>query len=299
MSSLRAGPVASPSRSTLSIQTVEPLVASLTGFEALLEEEVTLDLSEVRFVRPSGLVALATYVDAAVNDGIRVSLTSPRSSDCCEYMAASGVLQYCASIAEVIGASGRESKSSSLSNTVLALHVVETESDAVAARLEVARGLHQVLGSGNMKWEGIRKAIAAAIHEMCTNIAFHARARRGFVIAQRYFNRFQERHWVEFAVGDAGVGIRETLSEAYPDLATAPERHVLKRMITERLTRRSDHGGSGYYTLQRAVREHNGTLTLHSGCGQVVLRPRAATPQLSTLGVRWPGTVLAATIDCG
>lgn len=212
------GPVASPTRPRLSIQTVEPLVTSLTGFEAWLGEEVTLDLSQVRFVCPSGLVALTTYVDAAVNDGVRVSLRSPENSDCCEYMAASGVLQYCAGIAEVVGASGREAKSTSLSSTVLALHVVETESDAVAARLQVERGLHQVLGSGSARWERVRKAVTAAVHEMCANIAFHARAQRGFVIAQKYFNRFQGRHWVEFAVGDAGVGIRKTLSEAYPDL---------------------------------------------------------------------------------
>lgn len=299
MSMPRADLVASPSRSTLSIQTVSPLVATLTGFEAVLREEVTLDLSGVRFVCPSGLVALATYVDAAASDGIRVSVVSPMSGDCCEYMAAAGVLQYCARVGDVVGAAGREAKSSSQSGTVLALHVIETESDAEQARLEVERGLHRVLGSGGEQWEGVRKAVAAAVHEMCANIAYHARARRGFVIAQKYFNRYQQRHWVEFAVGDAGIGIRESLSEAYPELASAPEHLVLGRMMTERLTRRQAYGGNGYFTLQRAVREHNGTLTLHSGRGQAILRPRQGKPQLSVLTSHWPGTMLAASIDCG
>lgn len=298
MSTSHGGLIARPSRPILSIQTVAPLVATLTDSAAALVEEVTLDLSDVQFVHPSGLVALATYVDVASSDGILVSLTSPVSEDCCEYMAASGVLQYCAHVGEVTGAAGREAKSSSRSETVLALHIIESESDADQARLEVERGLHRVLGSGSTEWERARKAVAASVHEMCANIAYHARARRGFVIAQKYFNRYQQRHWVEFAVGDAGVGIRASLAEAYPDLASAPEPHVLGRMMTEGLTRRPEHGGNGYYTLQRAVREHKGTLTLHSGRGKAILRPRKTTPQLSALGTRWPGTVLAASIEC-
>lgn len=291
-----------PAQGTLTDTSVRPVVDMLSSCEMEdLEDRIVVDLSTVRFARPGGLVPLLTYLETAAraNPG-RILIICPASDDCLSYLAAANFLQSAADLVETQGDAGYSNRRPGSAETVLPITRITNTHDAGEVRSRVRSSLDQMLGDADASWREVKNAICATVHEMATNVAVHARTQAGWIAAQRYTNYFSGRRYVEFAIGDAGCGIRSSLAVRHTHLASAADDEALHDMLVYGLSSLSGHHGTGYYTLKEAARRYDGTFLLRSGTG-VVRRPRSGDQQIlqreGSLAA-WPGTQLAVSITC-
>lgn len=219
-------------------------------------------------------------------------------------MARSGFFERIRDSIEVEGEGKMDSVSTHRSaHTLLPLTRLDTEKgeNAEIQRLirQVDKRLGEMLGSGGERWRRQKSSIRSTIRELCMNIFHHADADEGWIAAQRYFNHYTGEPYIEIAIGDAGQGIRRSLVSSYPELHSAGDSVVMRRMVTERLTSSKDQRrGNGYYVLQRATRLLDGSFLLWSGDGAVQQNRGSQKLQASNHATSWPGTQLKVRLTC-
>lgn len=265
-------------------------------------ERVLLDLSNVSWATPFGLVTLIAFLDHFYPTVSGMRVICPTSDDCRQYLAASGFLQQLPSQIEVVRGENLRLTRPSGADTVLAVTRLDRESDISAASATVEARLNEMLGEGDPQWRKTKGAVLSTLGELCGNILLHADHDFGWVGAQRYANRHEGRQWVEIVIADAGQGIRRSLTPAYPELEELADGQVVERAIEEELSRLDAPNrvrGTGFYVLKKATREHDGSFYLRSGSGAVE-RNRRKKKMLRKDGLdEWPGTQLEVTITCG
>ena len=287
--------VCSPSDLTLSIDSVAPVVRTLSVPYGMLMREIVVDLSATQWVTPAGLVGLVAGLSWATERGTTVRVVCPEDGDVCSYLGGCGVLQRCAEIGVNLSGSQRhEGRTPSMGRKGLVLTAFDTDDEVGTIRRRVGPVLERVLGGGDDEWVQRRGAFRGAVHEMTTNVVLHTDS-TGFVLAQKYVTRRGE-HFVEFAVGDAGPGIASTLREAHPGLQGVLDHEVLDRMVRDGLSRKG--GGAGYQTVRDFTSRNRGRFDLRSGDAKLTLRRGQRAPRASSLGWTWPGTVLSGSITC-
>ena len=285
--------VCRPSSATLDTATVGAVVGELSDPYGWLWDETVVDLSRVRFVRPSGLVALSTYVATAVGHGSAVRVVCPRVAGCCDYLATSGVLQHCAGLDVALdGSGGREAKAPSTNPRVLPVTPILTGRDAGAVWTRVDTLVERVMGATTTDGRQTARAFSSALHEMAANAARYGT--RGYVAAQRYKNKWDGKSYVEFAIGDTGPGIKATLGGTYPWAPRVSDAEVLGRMVREGLS--STGGGRGYAVVKDFTSDYGGQFDLRSGTGALSLPRGRRDPIVGETADVWSGTFMAGSI---
>jgi hypothetical protein len=256
----------------------------------------SIDLSAVTFVTPFALVSLAAILSFRNNrGGIRIGC--PESQDCRQYLAVSGFLQAMRPFVSFEGVDDLIDTAPSWSaDTVLPL--TRLEADEIQ---DLHQGVQRRLGNmlrGAAHRPRDLAPILSTIQEACANVFQHARCRDAWLAAQRYLNRYTRDPYVEVAIADAGCGIRESLATRFRNFSRLSDGEVLERMLTEGLSRFEDpNRGTGYWVLQDATRQRDGSFYLRSGSG-AVRRPRGSGLQRVVLSTRWPGTQLQVRLTC-
>lgn len=208
----------SPWGKELTIGTVGPVVKRLTNPFMWAGDEIVVDLSSTRFVRPSGLVPLATSVEIGKTLGYKVRVVCPTDAGCRSYMATSGVLRHCHCLGLSLDRSdGVEHRAATRSRKLIALRALHTDSDVASVRLDVAGVLGALLGSGGPAWIGRKAAFTGAIHEMSKNVVDYGDGASGYVLAQKYRNGYDKRSFVrEGSSSSMGTGARVPPAHAHP-----------------------------------------------------------------------------------
>jgi hypothetical protein len=132
-----------------------------------------------------------------------------------------------------------------------------------------------------------------ATGELGQNVVEHAGSPvGGFIAAQRYKAGAPEERIV-VAVGDVGVGIRESLRVRYGDMTDAES---IRRAIQWHVSRVPDEGrGQGLPGVVDGVRGLGGTVWIRSGAAsRTVTRGHAPTSEVSRL----QGTIVGARLPC-
>lgn len=132
-----------------------------------------------------------------------------------------------------------------------------------------------------------------ATGELGQNVVEHAGSPvGGFIAAQRYKAAAPEERIV-VAVGDVGVGIRESLRTRYGDMTDAES---IRRAIQWHVSRVPDEGrGQGLPGVVDGVRGLGGTVWIRSGAAsRTVTRGHARTSEVSRL----QGTTVGARLPC-
>lgn len=166
----------------------------------LTADSIRVDLSSITFASPGGVVAFASFVDAALSAGRDVTdVLTPTDSSVSNYLARAHV--------------GRFLDSRSIAHDLPIVRERE-----LGARLVELRSF-----SGNLEITALAAAaydfaeqsapesgspLHDSICELGDNVATHSGAPHGFAVAQ-YFPATRS---FEFAVGDAGVGFLESLA---------------------------------------------------------------------------------------
>ncbi len=165
--------------------------------------DVQLDLSMVTWTYPSGLVALACISRSAAS----LEVVWPTAVDQQRYLSRMHLDQVLrAQHPGVLPLPDVRHHAAELCEVAFAQQTrdVDQLSDLVRDHAESARI--------PAEWA---EALEEGTWEICDNALVHSDWGGGFLAAQHYFQRRE----IEYAVGDAGVGIRGSLLIEYPDLA--------------------------------------------------------------------------------
>lgn len=284
--------------------TREKVAALIAPFlsDAVGEQHLLLDLSSVSWATPFSLVTLAAFLDHFHESAKGIRLICPLDAACRQYLVASGFLQQLPKKVGVVRGDDLRLAAPSGAETVLAVTRLDREQDIAEVSTRVETRLDEMLGTGDPEWTRTKGAVLNTLGELCENIFLHADYDVGWVGAQRYWNRYQDRHWVEICIADTGQGIRRSLASSYPELMELSDGQVVQRAVEEELSRLTEserHRGHGFHNLKKATREYDGSFYLRSGAGAVERKRRRRKMAWEDGLDDWPGTQLEVAITCG
>jgi anti-sigma regulatory factor (Ser/Thr protein kinase) len=237
-----------------------------------------VDLATVTWVEPYAMVTLLVAVHHAVRHGCAVAVTPPR-----DYAAAS----YCqrADLFEQLRALGVDCPDPHPANSrhdrrdTLAECVLVKDGGSVEQVMNVM--MERLDASG---WPAeTTDALTTTVYEMGDNLITHALVNHGFAVLQT----FPKKRRIQFAVGDAGVGI----PYHHPG-GSDPESivHAMEYGVSSAARKR----GRGFGYMTKLVSQVGGTLNVRSNGGKVIVQPTTESRSMNV----WPlqGTVVAADV---
>jgi hypothetical protein len=247
----------------------------------------TIDLAKKRFVDAYALVGLACFIASAARDGFPVDLVLPEDLDVRSWLSRmhlGDVLD--AFEVRVQGALPRVAERDRRDTLIELKRFGDTHgSDRLASfvweRLE-----------GGADGEVVNQLFEAT-GELGLNVVEHAGSPAGgFVAAQRYKAGTPEERII-VAVGDVGIGIRESLRPRYGDMTDA---EAVRRAIQWNVSRIQDEGrGQGLPGVVDGVRGLGGVVWIRSG---VALRTITREQETTTGVSRQQGTIVGARLPC-
>lgn len=246
-----------------------------------------LDLARIGFVDAYALTGLACFVASAARDGLPVRVVLPEEPDVRSWLSRmhlGDVLE--AFDVHVEGELPR---------------VAEHDRRDALIELQRFRDAHGSDRLASFIWERLQggadgevvNQLFEATGELGANVVEHAGSPSGgFVAAQRYKAGTADERII-VAVGDAGIGIRESLRPRYGDMT---DDAAIRRAVQWHVSRVPEEGrGQGLPGVVDGVRGLDGTIWIRSG---VALR-RITRSRQTTLGVsRLQGTIVGARLPC-
>ncbi|TDN42550.1 hypothetical protein EDF64_11125 [Curtobacterium flaccumfaciens] len=225
---------------------------------------MTADLSDLGFVTPAGLVAIAAYAHKARTRGRAVHVLRPKSDDVANYVARARLGKQL----EDVGAT-HDLPSVREHEVGDSLLTVTPFVDARGAE-ELATRVWEVVHDQD---EDAAAIMFMSLTAMGENVLEHSRSPRGYAAAQKTHGGTVFR----FAVADAGRGFARALRRHKP----RDDSHALKIALEPGVSGVDEENrGYGLTELRDKVRDMGGTLRLRSGRGQFLVFPRSTSETL-------------------
>ena len=250
-----------------------------TGFAAIGDpgQRVLVDAHATEWASPFGLVSLLCAGEAlAERLGTKPLLTVPSDKDVTSYWARTGFFQEADALFEIHGAVPKVRQPPE-SNVLLEVtpvrvagdvhKVVDRIQDRAAAILTSELGLEARATMG----------FGMALSETCQNIVEHA-GTGGWVAVHAYtWRRRLGRRVVVIAVGDAGVGFRQSLepTQARRFGDRWGDGTALEAALIQGVSRFRDPGrGQGFRGIRKYLDHWKGKITIRSGTARIaMIRP--------------------------
>jgi hypothetical protein len=247
----------------------------------------SIDLAQKRFVDAYALVGLACFVASAARVGSPVRLVLPEDPDVRSWLSRMHLGDILDAFdVQIEGALPRVA-----------------ERDRRDTLIELDR-FNDAYGSDRLAsfiWERLQggadgevvNQLFEATGELGLNVVEHAGSPAGgFLAAQRHKAGAPE-EWIIVAVGDVGIGIRESLRPRYGDMTDG---EAVRRAIQWNVSRIQDEGrGQGLPGVVDGVRGLGGVVWIRSG---VALRTITRTQETTTDVSRLQGTIVGARLPC-
>ncbi len=264
----------------------------LSTFDAALVPDpdaspVTIDLSEFEFIDVFGLVGIASHILEARLAGREVELRVPKNPDVAAYVAR----MY---LGLLLDATDVELDAP--------LPVVE-ERDQRGNLIEL-KPFNSTRGSeelGEYLWHRLADQadgalvtqIYEAAGELGNNVIEHANCPAGGYMAAQCYRRGQPDEYVIMAVGDAGIGIQESLRPRYGPMT---ETEAIERALQPFVSGTNDpHRGQGLPDIVEGVTGFGGIVYVRSGsAGRWITRDGVSSNNVSRLR----GTIVGAKVPC-
>ena len=247
-----------------------------------------IDLTRVTFVDAYALTGLACAIASATTDGLPVRLRLPERYDVRSWLSRmhlGDVLD--AFDVRVEGGLPKVVERDRRDNLIEFERFRDSQgSDRLASFI------WERLQGGGADGEVVNQ-LYEATGELGLNVVEHAGSPAGgFVAAQRYKAGTPE-EWIIVAVGDVGMGIRESLRDRYGAMT---EDEAIRRAIEWYVSRVPDQGrGQGLPGVVDGVRHLGGTVCIRSGSASLTITGR----QEKSLDVsRRQGTIVGARVPC-
>lgn len=287
---------------SLDESTFERLIRQLKDLGEIATGEIAIDLEQVRFVDPYGMVGLLALARFLRQQTLTPVLMLPRSGEVMKYLDrmdfSRHAEQLCTLDLATLWAEGEYSRSTH-SDVLLEITPI-TRSEDIHYIVDRVRDRAQTILSQNLHYaQTAIDGFVVALSEVCQNIPEHSED-VGYVAIQKYFyGRRLGKNVVKIAVMDLGVGFQASLAPRYAiHTAAWTDVAALRLAIFEGATRYDDPGrGQGLSAVRRFIERWHGKLMIRSGTARVGLSPdwdRTATQQIGL--VPFPGTQVSIVL---
>ena len=246
----------------------------------------TLDLSDVSFVEPSGLVCLGMFLRHFNSLGKFFKIITPRANSVTQYLNSQKFWDRynIAGTASDLQSLRRHGRFTSLRD------IIDIESDHWIAE-SVGDMVTEVLRRNAVRVDV--ELVAEVVIELVDNFSRHS----GQQLASCAMQLYPTRGELHFAVGDCGVGIRSSLAmnPRYEGLSSAPHHEAAAKALEDGVTGSSE-GGTGFGTVRGDVLELGGKMTLRTGDGWVHIEADREDVQSGTMRYDLPGVQVEVVI---
>lgn len=214
-------------------------------------DELVIDMTDLRFVRPGLLSTVGAIIDYHLSNESSPRFVPPRNSDCCRYLERMNF--------------GKLLEEHGVEHHLPAVHHHERASRerlCELARIDVEDYARLVGLVFNQAEELEVDAVLSdqlyqSLFELTDNCVAHAKTTSAFMSAQTYVDR------IEFCVADMGRGILASFDGS----RHSPSHHeaAITMAASMRISSVSDHRGIGLATLIRDVGRMGGSVSILSG----------------------------------
>jgi len=287
---------------SLDESTFERLVRQLDSPARLAAGQMIIDLEQLRFVDPYGMVGLLVLARFLRQRSCEPVLMLPRSDEVMKYLDRMDFSRHaerlCAIDLTTLWPDGEYSRSAH-SDVLLEITPIARSED-IHYIVDRVRERAQTILSQNLHYEQAAiDGFVVALSEVCQNIPEHSED-VGYVAIQKYFyGRRLGKNLVKIAVMDLGVGFRASLAPKYAaQSAEWSDLTALRLAIFEGASRYDDPGrGQGLSAVRRFVERWHGKLMIRSGSARVGLSPAwdRSTTRQSRLTL-FPGTQVSIVL---
>jgi len=244
-------------------------------FLKILKEQL-IDLRNVNFIDPYGMVGLLEIGEISKSDGSSKTLLLPESEEVLKYLERMDFFKFADRYFSLYPAQPEISEKylrSSDSDVLLEITPIEKSDDIHFIVGKVRDRSHAILTKHLHYDENTINSFIVALSEVCQNIIEHS-GYKGFVGIQKYHFQNLGKNVVKIAVMDTGIGFRKSLSERFTlkDDLTAIEKGLLHGA-----SRFADKGrGHGLSAVRRFVKQWNGKISIRSGTAKLSIIPEWA-----------------------
>jgi hypothetical protein len=239
----------------LNFWTVDELLAKVD----LAQVRPNIDLSNVTFLEPFALVYLGAYLRHHNRHGKSFTVNLPTATGARGYLARMRFWERFNFSPDLI----RRENLVRLSSSTSFNDILDIENTGNVAE-EIGEGVLRILRSNVVSVN--KTSIAELVSELVDNFAQHSQGPLAICTVQYYPNA----HRVDFAIGDCGIGIRNSLSSnpQYQSLRSQPHNVAALKAFEPLVTRRGE-GGTGLTEVAEGIRDARGMLVLSTGDGWV------------------------------
>lgn len=273
----------------------------IDGFLAQVEklnedEQVSLDLSKIEFINPSNLIMLITTSRVILErTGKKVRWINV-SRDVSAYLERINISNVDFIDFKLPSVWERLYRGSRKSNTLIELQIIADWKgcgDAIKRTKEILlQWFPNQLGRPT-------NDICSLLTETAENSIDHSSISPGhgycFYVLQKYHKEGKDQ--IQIAVGDVGIGIRNSLKRVAPDFVSN-DLLAIKRALFQGMSGRPDKsGGLGYKRIREILKQRGGKIQIRSGYGSITYSAHSEEQQNTEHRCRFPGTQIIFTIS--
>jgi len=262
-------------------------------FEQVLntfKESSSIDLREITFIDPYGMVGILAMGELYSSDGIQKNIYLPESEEVLKYLERMDFFQFVHRYFHLEPSNPKISGKylrSSYSDVLLEITPIEKSDDIHFIVGKVKERSQAILAKHLYYDEYMINGFIVALSEVCQNIIEHS-GHKGFVGIQKYHFQNLNKNIVKIAVMDIGIGFKKSLSERFP---IKSDIDAIDKGLLHGASRYADKGrGHGLSAVRRFVKQWKGKLSIRSGTAKLSIIPEWARGKAKELNLPYfPG----------
>jgi anti-sigma regulatory factor (Ser/Thr protein kinase) len=235
----------------------------------IFEESPIIDLRDVTFIDPYGMVGLLEIGELSHAEGVQKTILLPGSEEVLKYLERMDFFKFVTRYFRLeptnLEIPGKYLRSS-YSDVLLEITPIEKSDDIHFIVGRVKSRAHKILTKHLHYDEGAINGFIVALSEACQNILEHSE-KTGFVGIQKYHFQNLNKNIVKIAVMDIGIGFRKSLSERF---VLKDDLEAIEKALLQGTSRYADRGrGHGLASVRRFVHQCDGKLSIRSGTAKL------------------------------
>ncbi len=256
------------------------------------QTSVEINLQDVKFVDPYGLVALCLVGRHLKNKCKELSMVLPNNFDCQAYLYATNFIPIAQSFMQIKNILPGAADARHLDeDVVLELTKIEKKGKDPNNDINKILGRLRTILQSQLNFDEQETAnFSNIISELCHNIKDHSED-EGLVAVQRYRRKIDGKRYVMIGVGDLGIGIKNSLGTRY-DISGWSHIEAIAHALRKEVSSIPDRG-FGLYMVSKITQDYKGALHIRSGDARLYLRhaPRGERTVL------FPGTQVSINLS--
>jgi len=242
-------------------------------FLANLSQREVIDLRNVIFIDPYGMVGVLEAGRYLLSCNQRRTILLPESEDVLKYLERMDFFRFADDYFNVVSEKPAISDKylrSFFSDVLLEITQISKSDDIHFIAGRVRKRAHKILTTHLHYDDRAIDGFIVALSEVCQNIIEHS-GNTGYVGIQKYHFKKISRNVVKIAVMDLGIGFQRSLSERVP---VNNDIDAMEKALLQGVSRYEDIGrGHGLAAVRRFVNQWSGKLSIRSGTAKLSLIP--------------------------